>query len=129
MSFRSLATIPLACGSFAFFHSSKWLLHRLRRARDRKQDTLDWHLLSQVIGAPLTLPYLMVTGPRWNPHALIARVGPFQLEIGLRINVDTMYRAAQTWTLVISRAEDLHPIAVIDARTVGVDEAWYEQRL
>jgi Family of unknown function (DUF6208) len=129
MSMSSLCTIPLASASFAFFHTTKCLLHLLRRARDRRQDVLDWHTLSDVLARPLTLPYLMVTGPRWNPHALISRVGPFQLESGLRIKVETMHQSAQTWTLVINRAAHLRPIAVIDARKVGEDAAWYEQRL
>jgi Family of unknown function (DUF6208) len=129
MLLSSLFTIPLACASFAFFHTVKWLLHRLRRGRDRKQDVLKWHTISEVLARPLALPYIMVTGPRWNPHALISRVGPFQVERGLQIKVDTARQSAQTWTLIINRAADLHPSMVINASDVPQDEVWYEQSL
>jgi Family of unknown function (DUF6208) len=77
----------------------------------------------------VALPYIMVTGPRWNPHALISRVGPFQLENSLRIKVDTAHQSAHMWTLIINRAADLHPLAVIDASAVAREEVWYERTL
>jgi hypothetical protein len=127
MPLSSLFTIPLACGSFTLFQAVKWTLHRLRRVRDRRQDALDWHTISELLGPPLALPYMMVTGPRWNPHALISRVGPFQVENSLQIKVGTAHQAAHMWTLVINRASDLRPIAVIDASDVARGEVWYEQ--
>jgi hypothetical protein len=60
---------------------------------------------------------------------LISRVGPFQLQNALRLKVETMRRSARAWTLVISRAPHLRPVAVINARHVGADAVWYEQRL
>jgi hypothetical protein len=129
MPLSSLVTSPLACASFAFFHTVKSLLHRLRRGRDRQQDVLSWHTISEVLAQPLALPYIMVTGPRWNPHALISRVGPFRVEQSLRIRVDTGRQSAQTWTLIVNRATDLHPSAVIDARDIPQDAVWYEQSL
>ena len=126
MPVSSLFTIPLACASFAFFHTVKWLLHRLRRGRDYKRDALHWHTISEVLAQPLALPYIMVTGPRWNPHTLISRVGPFRVEHTLRIKVDTACQSAQTWTLLINRAADLQPSAVIDASDVPQGEVWYD---
>jgi hypothetical protein len=129
MPFPSLFMIPLACGSFAFFHAVKWLLNRLRRARDRNQESLDWRTISEVLGQPLALPYIMVTGPRWNPHALISSVGPFQVKHGLRIRADTAHRSAQMWTLVIYRASDSDTVASIDSNSVAPDDVWREQTL
>jgi Family of unknown function (DUF6208) len=129
MPLASLCAIPLAGASFAFFHTVKWLLHRLRRGRDRRQDVLNWHTISEVLAQPLALPYIMVTAPRWNPHALISRVGPFQVEQSLRVKVDTGHQSAQTWTLIINRATDLRPSAVIDASDVPQDDVWFEQSL
>jgi hypothetical protein len=105
------------------------MLHRLRRRRDRDHDALDWHTLSEALRQRLALPYIMVTGPRWNPHALISRVGPFQVQISLRVKVDTAHQSAQMWTLIISQAEDLSPVAVVDASDVAREEVWYEQVL
>jgi Family of unknown function (DUF6208) len=125
----SLFTLPLACTSFALFHAVKYMVHRLARRRDRHQDALDWQTMSEALRQRLALPYIMVTGPRWNPHALISRVGPFQLENSLRIKVGTAHQSAQTWTLIINRAVDLYPIAVVDASDIAREEVWYEHAL
>jgi hypothetical protein len=129
MSFRTLFTLPLACGSCIFFHTVKWLLKRLRRVRDRHKEGLDWRTLSEVLDQPLALPYIMVTGPRWNPHALIASLGPFQVKHGLRIRADTAHRSAQMWTLVIYGASNSHVIASIDSNSVARDDGWSEHTL
>jgi hypothetical protein len=129
MALSSLFTIPLACGSFTFFHAAQWTLNRLRNARDRNQESFDWHTLSEALGQRLALPYIMVTLPRWNPHALISRVGPFHVENSLRIRVDTAHQAAQMWTFIVNRASDLRTIAVIDSSNVARDDVWYEQSL
>jgi len=129
MSFLSLFAVPLAGGSFVFFHAVKWLLNRLRRARDRSKESLDWRTISEVLGQPLALPYIMVTAPRWNPHALISRVGPFQVMHGLRIRADTAHRSARMWTLVIYRASDSRTVASIDSNSVARDDVWHEQAL
>jgi Family of unknown function (DUF6208) len=112
-----------------FFHVVKWLLNRLRKARDRKHESLDWRTISEVLNQPLALSYIMVTGPRWNPHALISRVGPFQVKHGLRIRVDTAHRSARMWTLVISRTSDPRAVASIISNSVARDEVWHEQTL
>jgi hypothetical protein len=129
MSFASLFMVPLACGSFMFFHAVKWLLNRLRRARDRNRELLDWRTIAEVLGQPLALPYIMVTGPRWNPHALIAGVGPFQVEHVLRIRADTANRSAQMWTLVIHRVSDSRPVASISSNSAAPDDVWREHTL
>jgi len=129
MSFPTLFSLPLACGSFLLFHTVKWLLKRLRRVRDRNKELLDWRTISEVLGQPLALPYIMVTGPRWNPHALIAGVGPFQVEQGLRLRADTAHRSARMWTLVLYRASNSRVIASIDSNSVARDDGWYEHTL
>ena len=125
----SFLMMPLACGSFAFFHATKWTLNLLRQARNRHQESLEWHTLSETLGQRLALPYIMVTWPRWNPHALISHVGPFLVEDSLRIRVDTAYQAARMWTLIINRAADWHTMAVIDSSRVARNDAWFEQSL
>jgi hypothetical protein len=129
MFFSYFLRIPAASASFVFFHTVKWLLHRLRRARERNQETLAWSTLSELLRRPLALPYIMVTGPRWNPHALISRVGPFQVEHSLRMRTDTAHAATQMWTLVISRASDTHAVASIDSSRISRDHQWHVQSL
>ena len=129
-SFPAPFSVPFACGSFLFFHAVKWLLDQIRRVRERNKESLDWYTISEVLGRPLALPYIMVTGPRWNPHALISRVGPFQVKHALRIRVDTAHRSAQMWTLIIYRGMDPRAVAAIisDGEAQG-DDGWHEQTL
>jgi hypothetical protein len=129
-SFPAPFSVPLACGSFLFFRTVKWLLDRVRGARERNKEALDWYTISEVLGRPLALPYIMVTGPRWNPHALISRVGPFQVRQALRIRVDTAHRSARMWTLIIYRGMDPRAVAAIisDGEALG-DDGWHEQTL
>ena len=129
MFFSYFLRIPAASASFLFFHTVKWLLHRLRRAREGNRDALAWSTLSEVLGRPFALPYIMVIGPRWNPHALISRVGPFQVEHSLRMRTDTAHASAQMWTLVISRASDTHAVAAIDSSRITRDHEWHVQSL
>jgi hypothetical protein len=128
-SFASLFMVPLACGSFLFFRIVKRLLSRLRQVRNRNTESLTWRTMSEVLGQPLALPYVMVTGPRWNPHALISSVGPFQVNHGLRIRADTAHRSAQMWTLVIYRASDAATVGAINSNSVAQDDVWREHTL
>lgn len=125
----SLIKVPLVCSSFIFFRVVRKLLLRLRNARDRGHESLRWRTLSEALDQPLALPYVMVTGPRWNPHALIASVGPFQLTQRLRIRVDTARRAAQMWTLVIYSTADSRTITAIDSSVVADSDVWYEHTI
>ena len=129
-SFPALFSVPLACGSFLFFHAVKWLLDQMRRARERNKESLGWYTISEVLDRPLALPYIMVTGPRWNPHALISRVGPFQVKHSLRIRADTAYRSARMWTLIIYRGLDPRAVVSIISHIEALDDdGWHEQTL
>ena len=129
LPFSSLFTVPLACGSFIFFHAVKRLLLRLRNTRDRGHESLRWRTLSEALDQPLALPYVMVTGPRWNPHALIASIGPFQLTRRLRIQANTARRSAQMWTLVIYSTADSRTITAIDSSAIADGDVWYEHTI
>jgi hypothetical protein len=129
MPSSSFLMIPLACTSFMFFHAAKRLLKRLRKARDRNHESFDWRTISEVLDRPLALPYIMVTGPRWNPHALIATVGPFEVQHSLRIRAETAYRSARMWTLVIYREPDSRTVASINSSSAARDDMWNEQVL
>jgi hypothetical protein len=129
MPIPSLLMIPPACASFVFFHAIKRLLKRLRQARDRNHESFDWRTISEALDRPLALPYIMVTGPRWNPHALIATVGPFEVQHGLRIRAETAYRSARMWTLVIYREPDSRTVASINSNSTARNDVWNEQAL
>jgi len=129
MLFSYFLAIPAAITSFMFFHTIKWVLNQLRRARERHQDALEWSTLSESLSRPLALPYIMVTGPRWNPHALVSRVGPFEVEHSLQVRITTAQASAHMWTLVISRALSSHAVASIDSGRIVPDQEWHVQSL
>jgi len=97
--------------------------------RDRGQESLCWKTISEVIDQPLALPYIMVTGPRWNPHAIIASVGPFEVKQHVQLRVDTMNRSAGMWTLVLYSAPASRTVVAIDSRHISSDAVWFKQIL
>jgi hypothetical protein len=128
MEMRVLS-LPLAVASFLFFHVVKSVLVSLRRLRDARTESLEWRTISEMLRLPLSLPYIMVTGPRWNPHAIIAGAGPFRLERSLQVGVETALQSAKMWTAVIYSAADSSTIASIDRNSVEPGAMWSEQVL
>jgi hypothetical protein len=66
-----------------------------------RRDTSRWKVLSaDFVRRPLVLPFMMLTGPRWNTHALIATLGPIRVARELEVNL-TPLRSARSWTVVL----------------------------
>jgi len=96
-------SIVLGALSFAFYRVNRFLLRGLQRlnARATAKKKPEWRVLSgELLKRPLALPIVMTTGPRWNPHALIASAGPFSVKRELRIDARTADSSAQSWTVV-----------------------------
>src|SRR5262249_32300030 len=58
-------------------------------------------LSAELMSLPWALEVFMTTGPRWNPHAVIASAGPFAVEGELQFDADTANLAAKSWSLVV----------------------------
>jgi hypothetical protein len=61
-----------------------------------------WRVLTKKsLSAPIALPVVMTTAPRWNPHALISTSGPFPVKGEMRIYVESAERSTAFWTIVV----------------------------
>lgn len=124
---QAAAMLAPALGSFLFNRVVRGILMRL--ARMRKPPREDWRTVSEMLRQPAALPYVMVTGPRWNTHAAIAGLGPIDVRSSLTLDVACAARSAQMWTLVIYESSTLRTIAAIDGTQVDPDGAGSEWRL
>ena len=71
-----------------------------RNRKANKGEKLAWVTMSELLKSPMGIPYLMVTGPRWNCHAVIGGVGPLQVQSLIEIDIETVQKSAGEWTLV-----------------------------
>lgn len=72
-----------------------------KKERLKKGEVYKWIPFSEVVNLPLALPMLMVTGPRWNCHAVLANVGPFKVDAFIEIKISAAHESAGMWSLVI----------------------------
>ena len=99
-----LISLLPAVVSFGFFKTVRSVFGRILSAHLKKhpEQAKQWRLLSkESLQTPIALPVVMTTAPRWNPHALIATLGPFPVKQGIRIHVDAADRSAKAWTIVV----------------------------
>jgi hypothetical protein len=97
--------ILLAVFSFGFYRVNKVLLRGVQRLffRLAPKRCTEWRPLSgEALKRPLALPIVITTGPRWNPHAIIAAVGPLTVQSSLKIDVPTAESSAKAWTAVVN---------------------------
>jgi hypothetical protein len=104
----------LAALSWLFFHATRLLLHVPQRAAMLvlSRQPLKWCPLGpEVLRRPLALPVVMTSGPRWNPHAVIATAGPVLVERVLTIDRKPADASAKLWTVVVHNFPDFYPVA------------------
>ncbi len=109
---------PLALLSFLLFKVVQWLMRRLANLhyRRRKEQAFRWHPLSvETLKNPLALPLLMTSAPRWNPHAIIATLGPLPVQEGLTIDVAAARQSAASWSIVVYTFPGFRTITSIDS--------------
>ncbi len=101
---KLLWEIPFCLLSFLFYRFMRIVLTTLAKRHPNKQQSRPamkgWIGLSEFMHMPLALPYIMVTGPRWNCHAVLGILGPFDVQSHVRINVEHCRRSAGQWTVV-----------------------------
>jgi len=107
-------SILLGVFSFGFYHVNRFLLRALQwlNARATAKKTPEWRILNgELLQHPLALPIVMTTGPRWNPHALVASVGPLSVQRELRVDACAADSSAQVWTTVVNSFRGLRTVA------------------
>ncbi len=119
--------IPLAFLSFIFFKVMKFVvgsLYNFRLSRAKEQN-LEWRPLStETLTTPITLPFWMTFGPRLNTHAIIATVGPFDVEKSLELSIKAANESAKSWTIVIYKFPDYQTVARIGSDNVNSASQW-----
>ncbi len=93
---------PWALGSWIFYRVMRAVINRFYIRYLSRQTRLQWRVLSaDTLKIPIALPVLMTTGPRWNTHAVIGTLGPFEVEQTLAIDIATIQRSARSWVAVV----------------------------
>jgi len=114
----------LAVFSFGFYHVNKALLRGVQRLffRLAPKRSAEWRMLSgEALKRPLALPMVMTTGPRWNPHALVAAAGPLTVKHTLRIDVPTAEASAAAWTAVVNSFPRFATVGSLGSASGGGD--------
>ncbi len=75
------------------------------QARNKHHAARRWLGFSELVEMPLARPYIMVTGPRWNCHAVLGVLGPVQVQSTLSINVKQCRMSAGQWTVVLYNSQ------------------------
>ncbi len=128
-TFGLLWTVPLSLLSFAFF---RFIRSRIRKAAAKfvqkkmeRNEQVEWIALSEFLAQPMALPYQMVSGPRWNCHAVIGVVGPLDVKSKVSIKVDQAQKSAKQWTIVFYEPS-LATRTFISSAEVSGSESWQD---
>ncbi len=125
--------LPLACLSFLFFKATRFFMRRVLVrlflwSRSRRKIPPAWSVSSAgPLATSIGLPWVMVTGPRWNPHAITAICGPFRVERSLAVEVRTAFASVSAWTVVLNTFPShrtLRSTGTTDAPGDGDWESW-----
>jgi hypothetical protein len=126
-SVRLVWQLPVAILSYLFFKATRFCLRRLVKLHYRfhARRAQQWQVFSEeFLSRPLVLPVIMVEGPRWNTHALIAQTGPFRVGREIRIHLPLANRPAKSWTIVVYRFPGQRTVAAVGSPDVSSDEPW-----
>ena len=96
--------IPLAILSFLFYKSMKFVIGNLYiiYLYFNQEKARQWRVLSaETLKNPLSLPFLMTKGPRWNTHAIIGTLGPFSVKSSLDLDIESAHMSAKSWIAVV----------------------------
>jgi hypothetical protein len=127
--------ISLALLSFVFYKVMKLIIgnlyilylavrqHPLRGIAREKAS--QWRVLSQqALKSPLSLPVLMTKGPRWNTHAIIGTLGPFQVQKSISLDIESANNSAGSWIAVVYSFPDYQTITSIESDKVNPENKW-----
>jgi hypothetical protein len=124
--------IPLACLSFIFNKIVKFAignLFTLYLALNKKKAS-QWRVLSaEMIKAPLVLPVMMTKGPRWNTHATIGTLGPFQVKKAIAIDTKTAHQSARSWIAVVYSFPGYKTVTSLESEQLEPDSDWHTLKL
>lgn len=122
-----IGEIVLALLSFGFYKVMKLIIGNIYifyLAIARKQ-ALQWRVLSQeTLKSPLSLPVLMTKGPRWNTHAIIGTLGPFQVKKSISLDIESAHNSARSWIAVVYSFPNYRTITSLESDRVNPENQW-----
>jgi hypothetical protein len=119
--------IPLAILSFIFYKIVKFIIGILYTIFlfIKKDQASQWRVLSgQTLETFLSLPVLMTKGPRWNTHAIIGTLGPFQVQETITLDLNIIKQSAQSWIVVIYSFPSYQTITNLDSNKIDSQDNW-----
>ncbi|PSF39271.1 hypothetical protein C7H19_00325 [Aphanothece hegewaldii CCALA 016] len=123
----NILEIPLAILSFIFYKINKFFIGILYTIFlfIKKNKAKQWRVLSaQTLETFLSLPVLMTKGPRWNTHAIIGTLGPFQVQETISLDLNILKKSAQSWIVVIYSFPSYETITNLDSNQIVSQEDW-----
>jgi hypothetical protein len=124
-----LFEIPAACLSFGFYKTTQSLMRQLVRLHLSRNEALAlrWRVLSgPTLKMPFSLPVVMTSGPRWNPHAIIANVGPLCVTRSLAVHTAAVENSAASWAVVVHSYPNLHTAVCLASLSRPFGYEWEE---
>ena len=101
--------IPGFVISFFFYRGTRLLiLSAARRIFEKKlkaREKLSWTAYSESLEIPGALPYMMCTTSRWNPHAPLGSLGPFNVAEQIEIDLASPRKSARGWIITVFRGD------------------------
>ena len=128
-----LKEVPLAFFSFLFFKLMKFVwgnLYNFHLQRNNQQ--FEWQPLStETLKSPFTLPFWMTFGPRLNTHAIIAPVGPLQVNHSVDIDLESAENSAKSWTIAVYQFPSYKTVTRISSSdsSLNLEEKWKTLKL
>jgi hypothetical protein len=123
---------PFSLASFIFYRGMRFVMRRLIvfNSRFNRRRAHQWHVLSaESLSMTLALPAVMTSGPRWNPHAIIAGAGPFSVKHSVSVDVEPIPASAKSWTLVFYTFPHQRTAAHVGALQAPFFERWHSVTL
>jgi hypothetical protein len=124
--------VPLSVLSFTGYRIVKHVTRGLRSAMARidPEHGLRWRpLTSEMFDDWLGVIEMSTLGPRWNPHAVIAGLGPISVTRSIALDLETLWRTSDIWAALVHEFPSYRTVGVISSRTASREAAWHEQSL
>ncbi len=97
--------VPLTTLSFLFYRVTRCgircLVRFITKQKNANNKDIRWVTVSEILMGRFGLPHAMVTGPRWNCHAVLGAAGPLKVRSSIEVDIETANQSAREWTLVI----------------------------
>ncbi|MEK6247213.1 MAG: DUF6208 family protein, partial [Planctomycetales bacterium] len=91
----------------------------------RNHKPTQWQFLKiTLLKQRFALTALLTEAPRWNPHALVGRVGPLEVAKSLGLKMPMANETARSWTVVVYSYPDYRTVRVVRSSEHQQEDEW-----